>query len=891
MSRRFLPLLSYAQHEVDPGLDASRNEGEARLRRIRALLRITTKTPGMESFLDPSNKASLPAMLGPRLKDPPCQWELAERQGVLDSLLSSNHKEAPTATRVAPTVRTCTVEEADGFDEVTRQQCVLLKREKLLALPSSPPMREPQPRIVIRWPKAMFKIIKGATQRSTLTIENMGPGRVRFTIENAMGDKFENLFACDIPDVILNSAFAMDSAAPSASPSTPPEMRVPYSEGELPEHLQLQLAAFAQVRMRAHVLVAAAGPAAANRPLGFENMKLSWKQPGGKAKRPGMQVKAYLHPTSATRLCSAHLLQPVEKRCPNIEFTGKEYVTMTMEMCGDTLDPARDMGCPTHGAKCQRNPFAPGICCSNISISFSSNHEQKGEWKPAGLWIPGGDLGQYGREELGMLLGTCVEYYNHAKPLFAAGHDGKEKLCRLVTECSRVLEERVERFDTHALGDKTRGTDADLLKLDLLALESLRMGGMVQAKLNGHQKVPKLHRPHGAELNAEEKKLAKTHHWMFPRQGQPFGVRTLETVQLPATGAAPGSPSSGDTEQTQNPQPEHPDAKRQRTGENKNYDYEGMTEYIDPEGMKELSRQINDLLADPELPAQQRARGQYFLQYIAVCDNEYGTETDGPLGWTARPLYCKYRSRNDGGRLYPTGMPKAPGWHKGEARSVCIQAAPREVRPFMCCRWAHDYDMKNAQPQMLRQMAKMLTWPDGREPPDMPQLRRWCRDRDEFITHVADMHDLPEDEDRHYEYRKDIIKELMIRLMFGGKYKSWIQDICEEFGRKPDAEPRVSRIEELSVELLTLRKATFESHQWMAFVEKDRARLRREGKKKDEDAIDRAVFARIAQKTENEVLTVMRAFLTENGFTSLSLCFDGVRALRPLFVHCLRNPS
>jgi len=109
MSRRFLPLLSYAQHEVDPGLDASRNEGEARLRRIRALLRITTKTPGMESFLDPSNKASLPAMLGPRLKDPPCQWELAERQGVLDSLLSSNHKEAPTATRVAPTVRTCTV--------------------------------------------------------------------------------------------------------------------------------------------------------------------------------------------------------------------------------------------------------------------------------------------------------------------------------------------------------------------------------------------------------------------------------------------------------------------------------------------------------------------------------------------------------------------------------------------------------------------------------------------------------------------------------------------------------------------------------------------------------------------------------------------------------------
>jgi hypothetical protein len=74
MSRRFLPLLSYAQHEVDPGMDASRNEGEGRLRRIRALLRMTTKTPGMESFLDPSNKASVPAMLAPRLKGPPGKW-------------------------------------------------------------------------------------------------------------------------------------------------------------------------------------------------------------------------------------------------------------------------------------------------------------------------------------------------------------------------------------------------------------------------------------------------------------------------------------------------------------------------------------------------------------------------------------------------------------------------------------------------------------------------------------------------------------------------------------------------------------------------------------------------------------------------------------------------
>ena len=39
--------------------------------------------------------------------------------------------------------------------------------------------------------------------------------------------------------------------------------------------------------------------------------------------------------------------------------------------------------------------------------------------------------------------------------------------------------------------------------------------------------------------------------------------------------------------------------------------------------------------------------------------------------------------------------------------------------------------------------------------------------------------------------------------------------------------------------------------------------------------MDRAAFARIAQKTENEVLTVMWEFLKERGWTVLTLCFDG----------------
>ena len=65
-------------------------------------------------------------------------------------------------------------------------------------------------------------------------------------------------------------------------------------------------------------------------------------------------------------------------------------------------------------------------------------------------------------------------------------------------------------------------------------------------------------------------------------------------------------------------------------------------------------------------------------------------------------------------------------------------------------------------------------------------------------------------------------------------------------------------------------------------MEKDRARLWNEGKKKDQDAVDRAVFARIAQKTENDVLTVMRAFLQERGWRVLTLCFDGLMVAEQL---------
>jgi hypothetical protein len=443
----------------------------------------------------------------------------------------------------------------------------------------------------------------------------------------------------------------------------------------------------------------------------------------------------------------------------------------------------------------------------------------------------------------------------------------------------------VERFDLHAEQDTRRPTDADLARLDVAAVASLRLGGVAQ-----HKNPRKLCHPDGPALTKGEQSLQQFHHWMFPQRGAPHGRVVFVPQTLYAGGAADGvaEDCQSTSKRAKVASQTHPRAaspcEHQKVIENRDYVYEGMTEYLDADGLANLREQLRLLMDRPDLPPRQRERGLHFQQFLQVCDAEYGGEIEGPLGLGARPLYCKYRARNDGGRLYPTGMPKAPGWNKGEARSVCIQGAPREVRVFLCCRWAHDYDMANAQPEMLRQMPQRLQWIDGRQAPVLPELERWCADRPEYIEHVAEAHRLPTDEQRYYEYRKDTVKELMIRLMFGGQYTSWIRDLCREMRRPAAREPRSPRVEALQTELTQLRKDVFESRQWLGFVERDRARLKAEGKKKkegqeegqEEAAIDRAVFARIAQKTENEVLTVMRRFCKEQGWTVLTLCFDGL---------------
>lgn len=877
--RRFQACLSYPREELDPALNERGNDGEPRLQRVRDLLRCATKTPGMENFLTSAHKSSMATMLVPGLAAQSGRWSQSAVQVVQDSLLLQGADDKPSAVLLRPSVRTLSVAEMDTQDEAATMACVPVKHSNLVAMPGSPPVREAMPCVLLRWPKRHFAFFEGAKQAATLLIEHLGTGRVRLTVTGADGRVYENLYACDIPTAVVDSLF--DSALTQPPRPTPSTLRVPARQHDLPEMLQLQFAGFAQRSLRAHVLTAASGPEQTKRPLWFDNMTVSQKQLHASKQVSVVCVKAVLHPASATCFCRAHLLAPVEERFRQCSFTGKRVATMTIEMCGMRLSD--DRRCPLHtGTGGTKSAFAQGVCCSNLKVSFACAHEARdrairGAHSSFGTKLEATLRSEFERDELSMLMGMSAEYMRRSECLFgpAAPGDAKDRLQQLVDDVTLKLDRRVQRFDLHAVQD-ARPTDADLVLLDVAAVECLRMGDVTQDK-----KLCKLCHPDGRALTKEEQKLQPFHRWMFPRWNAPHG----RVVFVPKTLYAGASHKvSEDCQPTSKrarvesqallrlPPPQEHDS----VVENRHYAYEEMTEYLDADGFANLREQLRLLMERPDLPQRQRERGLFFQQYLQVCDAEYGDTVSGPLGMGARPLHCKYRARNDGGRLYPTGMAKAPGWNKGEARSVCIQGAPREVRAFMCCRWAHDYDMANAQPEMLRQMPRRLQWADGRKPPALPELERWCADRPEYIEHVANVHKLPTDEQRHCEYRKDTVKELMVRMMFGGQYESWIKDLCSEMRRSAAREPRSSRVEALQAELAQLRKDVFESLDWQKFVATDRARLKAEGKKKDAAAIDRSVFSRIAQKTENEVLTVMRRFCSERGWTVLTLCFDGL---------------
>lgn len=294
------------------------------------------------------------------------------------------------------------------------------------------------------------------------------------------------------------------------------------------------------------------------------------------------------------------------------------------------------------------------------------------------------------------------------------------------------------------------------------------------------------------------------------------------------------------------------------------------TEWIDPQGMEEVRAIL--LAMDPrDMCKAQSGRRSFLLAYLDAVDSVYSKPERGPLGVQARPLECAY-SRVRSGRLHCSRW-TGPDWAKNEPSYVCAQGMPNVLRPYLMGKWGRDIDIENCHVSLMYQLGRDYhEWEEhggALVPPlTLHSMKRLYEHRDDFFAEVAHFHNLPSDSTRYDGYRKEAIKRLIVRILYGGKYETWLTEQGLFVGHKS---PRVLRLEH---EIRALRDALLRSKRFKWLVDEEQQAQRRRGRSRE--AADRGVFSKVAQHLECEVLLVMRQYLLNKGWEVQSLIFDGL---------------
>lgn len=864
MYRKFL---AYALGEIDPHLNDTRDEGEPRLLYVRSALTDATLSSGLTNLCDPAANDGLGSLLLGQ------STSSDRKQTLLQTLFDEESVTKPTVALVAQRVKALTIEEADALDEFNRASCIPIRRSQLVALPSE---REDQPLVN---PKVIVSFKHFANSHiPRLFLERLSPKMIGIECFSNTNKHARGLTA-EIAESTMKLLFAFASDELDVTI----RIRQPADEAEVPEYIQFRLAAHAQYRLRLHALVTAAAPPDTSRPLAFENARYYLLRNTEKYRRPRMIVKCFLHATSGLCLCEAHQLKSMAERFPRDKFTGRSQIIISYEMCAERLHENK---CYLHQLNCRRHDYCQNSCCACCEISISCRHEITKDGKPEyveAMRVNCERLDEFTFMEATTIMGHLAKYIRSLKKISSLNVTQKEKRSKLkdtLYYIERMLEHSMDEIDRLETNQQPAFDRVELLRMDAMAVRLLSSGGVIQVP-HGVDKNPRLARKDGGiPLTTDEKALSKFPHFrFFPTSlrdaKRPTRSDSLEQLHHPMAeneiDLAQASPALLDNPQLK--RPKTPKTKTRKQSESP-FDVE-MTEFIDVEGLEAMRDAITDKLGKLDISDKARDKGTFMMHYLSAFEQEAGKATNGPLGRRVLPLTCRYRNRNEGGRLYAIGKTVATTYKDGEARTVAVQSANREIRWFLCGRFARDFDLANCQPEILRQMNQQLTWADKRPVAPMPQLTAWCTDRQAFINHVAEVHALPSDAHRWPDYQKDIVKQLMIRLMFGGTYDAWIKDN----GGDPTLPPKSPLVTKLARELAKLREDVFASDQWKDFVARDLARLDKEGKKETKEEMARSTFARIAQSEENRVLTTMREFITQQGFQVMTLCFDGLMVI------------
>ena len=143
MLSRLNTSLSYKLEQIDPSLDASRDESDHRLAPMRAMLRCASKS--FPNIIDPSSDNSIGAI---------CSSKRTAEDGAetLHMLMDSNATKKPRVCLIASSNKVIGVDEADELDEIQRGRCIAIQSTDTLAMPVPPTDREP-PRVLVTLPR------------------------------------------------------------------------------------------------------------------------------------------------------------------------------------------------------------------------------------------------------------------------------------------------------------------------------------------------------------------------------------------------------------------------------------------------------------------------------------------------------------------------------------------------------------------------------------------------------------------------------------------------------------------------------------------------------------------------------------------------------------------
>lgn len=294
-----------------------------------------------------------------------------------------------------------------------------------------------------------------------------------------------------------------------------------------------------------------------------------------------------------------------------------------------------------------------------------------------------------------------------------------------------------------------------------------------------------------------------------------------------------------------------------------------LTEWIDPKGMAEARQ---DLIKLQHAHPAETKRLEYLRDYLDATDRIYGNaRLDGPNGHLARPLDCIYMCIRSG-RMYCMTH-RFPAFNASDQpRYICAQGMPSVLRPYLMRKWVHDLDIANCHVTLMYQLGKYYhMWPEHAwrdvEPLHLKVLHDVNGDRAAFIQHVADAHYIDTDANRHPGYRKELVKPLLLRIMYGGSYDAWMHE-NGLYGRK------CQRVVDLEREMRALRRAIVSSARFAPLVAAERSVQER--RKRSPSEIERGIFSKIAQHLECVVLISMRDYLVARGWRVHSLIYDGL---------------